>query len=34
MVETRLRAQYTALDRTMGKLSGLSSYVAQQFGTK
>lgn len=30
MVEKRLRAQYTALDRTMGQLSGLSSYVTQQ----
>ena len=32
-VERRLRAQYTALDRTMGQLTGLSSYVTQQFGT-
>ncbi len=31
MVEKRLRAQYTALDRTMGQLTGLSSYVTQQF---
>jgi flagellar hook-associated protein 2 len=30
MVEKRLRAQYTALDRQMGQLTGLSSYVAQQ----
>lgn len=29
-VEQRLRAQYTALDRSMGQLNGLSSYVAQQ----
>jgi flagellar hook-associated protein 2 len=28
--EQRLRAQYTALDRSMGQLSGLSSYVTQQ----
>lgn len=28
--EKRLRAQYTALDTTLGKLSGLSSYVTQQ----
>ena len=32
-VEKRLRAQYTALDRTMGQLTGLSSYVTQQFST-
>jgi flagellar hook-associated protein 2 len=30
-VEKRLRAQYTALDRTMGQLTGLSSYITQQF---
>ena len=30
MVEKRLRAQYTALDRQMGQLSGLSGYVTQQ----
>ncbi|MEO8060921.1 MAG: flagellar filament capping protein FliD [Burkholderiales bacterium] len=30
-VEKRLRAQYTALDKTMGQLTGLSSYVTQQF---
>mgnify|MGYP005605805325 CR=1 FL=1 len=30
MMEKRLRAQYTALDRNMGQLSGLSSYVTQQ----
>ena len=30
MVEKRLRAQYTALDRQMGQLSSLSSYVTQQ----
>lgn len=30
MVEKRLRAQYTALDRQMGQLTGLSSYVTQQ----
>lgn len=29
-VETRLRAQYTALDTSMSKLSGLSSYVSAQ----
>jgi flagellar hook-associated protein 2 len=29
-VERRLRAQYTALDRNMGQLNGLSSYVSQQ----
>ena len=29
-VEARLRAQYTALDKTMGQLNGLSSYIAQQ----
>lgn len=29
-VETRLRAQYTALDTSMSKLSGLSSYVTAQ----
>ena len=34
MVEKRLRAQYTALDRTMAQLSGLSSYVAQQFSSR
>ncbi len=28
--EKRLRAQYTALDATLGRLSGLSSYVTQQ----
>ncbi len=28
--EKRLRAQYTALDRSMGQLNGLSSYVTQQ----
>jgi flagellar hook-associated protein 2 len=30
MTEKRLRAQYTALDAMMGKLSGLSEYVSQQ----
>ncbi len=30
MVEKRLRAQYTALDRQMAQLSGLSGYVTQQ----
>lgn len=30
MVEKRLRAQYTALDRQMASLTSLSSYVAQQ----
>ena len=30
MVEKRLRAQYTALDRQMGQLSALSGYVTQQ----
>ena len=29
-VEKRLRAQYTALDATLGRLSGISSYVTQQ----
>jgi flagellar hook-associated protein 2 len=29
-VEKRLRAQYTALDKTMGQLNGLSSYISQQ----
>jgi len=33
MVEKRLRAQYTALDKTMGQLTGLSSYITQQFTT-
>ncbi len=33
-VEKRLRAQYTALDKTMGQLTGLSSYVAQQFSSR
>ena len=33
MVEKRLRAQYTALDKTMGQLTGLSSYVTQQFSS-
>lgn len=28
--ERRLRAQYTALDATLGRLNGLSSYVTQQ----
>lgn len=28
--EARLRAQYTALDKTMGQLNGLSSYITQQ----
>ena len=28
--ERRLRAQYTALDRNMGQLNGLSSAVSQQ----
>ena len=28
--EARLRAQYTALDKTMGELTSLSSYVTQQ----
>lgn len=31
--EKRLRAQYTALDATLGTLSSLSSYVTQQFGS-
>ena len=30
LVEKRLRAQYTALDGTMGKMQGLSSYLTQQ----
>ena len=33
-VEKRLRAQYTALDKTMGQLTGLSSYVTQQFSSR
>ena len=32
--EARLRAQYSALDTTMAKLSTTSAYVKQQFGTK
>jgi flagellar hook-associated protein 2 len=31
-VEARLRAQYTALDRQLASLTGLSTYVNQQFG--
>ncbi|MCH7345837.1 flagellar filament capping protein FliD [Pelomonas sp. CA6] len=30
LIEKRLRAQYTALDKTMGKMNQLSSYVSQQ----
>lgn len=30
LVEKRLRAQYTALDGTVGRLNGLSSYLQQQ----
>jgi flagellar hook-associated protein 2 len=30
LTEKRLRAQYEALDRNMGRLNGLSSYVGQQ----
>jgi flagellar hook-associated protein 2 len=30
LVEKRLRAQYTALDRQMASLNSLSSYVTQQ----
>ena len=30
LVEKRLRAQYTSLDATMGKMQGLSSYLNQQ----
>lgn len=30
LVEKRLRAQYTALDGTVGKLNGLSTYLQQQ----
>jgi len=30
MTEARLRARYTALDATLGRLSGISSYVTQQ----
>lgn len=30
LVEKRLRAQYTALDKNMGQLNGLSAYVSQQ----
>ncbi len=31
--EARLRARYSALDTQLSKLNGLSSYVAQQFGS-
>ena len=31
--EARLRAQYTALDATMARLTATSTYVRQQFGT-
>jgi len=34
LMETRLRASYTALDTKMGDLNGLKAYVAQQFGGK
>lgn len=34
LTEKRLRAQYGALDLKMSQLSGLSAYVAQQFGSK
>lgn len=30
LVEKRLRAQYTALDTTMGRMQGLSAYLTQQ----
>jgi flagellar hook-associated protein 2 len=30
IIEKRMRAQYTALDSTMGKLNSLSTYVSQQ----
>jgi flagellar hook-associated protein 2 len=30
MVEKRLRAQYTALDKQMASLTSLSNYVTQQ----
>lgn len=30
LTEARLRAQYTTLDRKMGELTSLSSYVTQQ----
>ncbi len=33
LTETRLRARYTALDTQMAKLTSLSNYVTQQFGT-
>jgi flagellar hook-associated protein 2 len=33
MVEKRLRAQYTALDRQMASLNSLSNYVTQQLST-
>ncbi|MDT8999342.1 flagellar filament capping protein FliD [Paucibacter sp. APW11] len=33
LVEKRLRAQYTSLDTTMGKMNQLSAYVTQQFST-
>lgn len=32
LVEKRLRAQYTSLDSTVGKLNGLSTYLQQQLG--
>lgn len=32
LVEKRLRAQYTTLDGTVGRLSGLSQYLQQQLG--
>ncbi|MBB4843562.1 flagellar hook-associated protein 2 [Paucibacter oligotrophus] len=34
LVEARMRASYTALDKSMAKLTGLQSYVNQQFGVK
>lgn len=33
-VEARMRASYTALDKSMAKLTGLQNYVNQQFGVK
>jgi len=33
LTEKRLRAQYSALDTKMSQLSGLSAYVAKQFGS-
>ncbi|MEL4181269.1 flagellar filament capping protein FliD [Roseateles sp. PN1] len=34
LVEKRMRNSYTSLDKSMASLSGLQSYVTQQFGNK